>query len=270
MRTLCWCNVQRAREFCSHLSYQTFPGGPPTPLHDHDFAELFWIESGAARHDVNGARTRLEPGDLVLLRPRDRHTLRAAGGAGGVAFFNLAFPAETWTHLRERYLPEHPAFVEDGDAPPTHRLSEADRRWLRAEAQTLAGAPASRLALERFLLNLLHELGAGRDDPFRRCPDWLRTACEAMRAPVHFRAGVRELSALAGRSHEHVARVLRKCAGLTPGELVTRLRMEYAVRELLTTDRTVLQIALDSGYESPSRFHTVFRRFTGLPPRRYR
>ena len=76
-------------------------------------------------------------------------------------------------------------------------------------------------------------------------------------------------NALAGRSPEHTARVLREHSGSTPTEFVNRLRIEHAARLLCTTEKNILETALDCGFENQGYFHRSFKaRFGGLlrPP----
>ncbi len=46
--------------------------------------------------------------------------------------------------------------------------------------------------------------------------------------------------------------------------------MAEARRLLRETDASIIQIALDLGYSSPSHFAQVFRRAVGVSPRHYR
>lgn len=46
--------------------------------------------------------------------------------------------------------------------------------------------------------------------------------------------------------------------------------METARELLLDTDLSVLNVALEVGYASPSYFAQLFRRHTGITPREYR
>jgi transcriptional regulator GlxA family with amidase domain len=46
--------------------------------------------------------------------------------------------------------------------------------------------------------------------------------------------------------------------------------MQLGARLLETTDDTVLQIALNAGYESEAAFNHAFKRELDLPPARYR
>ncbi len=138
---------------------------------------------------------------------------------------NVAFPASTLAHLKRRYFRSEPGFF-GGRGPRAGRPTasapgSAGRLWRRPGSWRRA--PGDLVGLERFLLNLLHELAARSPRaPLAGCPAWLREACERLAEPEHLAGGVQSLAELAGRSPEHVARQLRACAGLRPVDLVTR------------------------------------------------
>jgi AraC-like DNA-binding protein len=58
--------------------------------------------------------------------------------------------------------------------------------------------------------------------------------------------------------------------GESPMTYLARWRMQLAARQLRTSHKTVLQLALDVGYESEAAFNRAFKREFGLPPARYR
>jgi AraC-like DNA-binding protein len=58
--------------------------------------------------------------------------------------------------------------------------------------------------------------------------------------------------------------------GETPRNYVARCRMQLGARLLETTDDTVLQVALITGYQSEAAFNRAFKREFDLPPARYR
>jgi transcriptional regulator GlxA family with amidase domain len=68
----------------------------------------------------------------------------------------------------------------------------------------------------------------------------------------------------------YAMRVFKQGCGMSIWEYLLRLRVSHAQRLLLTTDWTVLRVAVESGFGSPGRFHETFRRVCGQTPRQYR
>jgi AraC-like DNA-binding protein len=64
--------------------------------------------------------------------------------------------------------------------------------------------------------------------------------------------------------------LFRAGCGMSIWRYVTRLRLAHAQRLLVTTRRTTLAIALDSGFGSLARFYEVFAREVGMPPGEFR
>ena len=64
--------------------------------------------------------------------------------------------------------------------------------------------------------------------------------------------------------------VFKRGFGLSLGEFLSRTRVAQVQRLLVTTDRTVLDIALECGFGSASRFHAVFKEQCGQSPADYR
>jgi AraC family transcriptional regulator len=66
--------------------------------------------------------------------------------------------------------------------------------------------------------------------------------------------------------HRSFARVFRE----TPHQYLTRHRLEMAARLLRSTEMSVTEVGLESGFESMAAFSDVFRRHHGMSPLRYR
>jgi len=104
-----------------------------------------------------------------------------------------------------------------------------------------------------------------------------RTAFKKMQ-PILFHAVTHldedvSLDALAnwsGLSGPHLQRVFAATIGESPKQITLRLRLERAAAMLLTSKRTVLDVALDCGFQSHEVLTRSFRRCFGMPPRAYR
>ncbi|PTX94524.1 AraC family transcriptional regulator [Opitutus sp. ER46] len=74
------------------------------------------------------------------------------------------------------------------------------------------------------------------------------------------------LATVACLSPFHFHRIFRAMVGESTGRYVQRIRLETAAVNLQTTSRTVLEIALDAGYESTAAFSRAFQERFGMAP----
>ncbi len=75
-----------------------------------------------------------------------------------------------------------------------------------------------------------------------------------------------ELGRVAYFSPFHFHRIFRGLVGESVMEHIRRLRLERAVYRIKSTDRSILEIALDAGYETHESFTRAFRGMFGMPP----
>lgn len=81
---------------------------------------------------------------------------------------------------------------------------------------------------------------------------------------------LRELAEQAGLSRMYFAAQFKLATGLTPHAYLLNRRIDYAKLLMRTTDIPLIQIALEVGFQSHAHFTTVFRKFTGTTPGRWR
>lgn len=78
------------------------------------------------------------------------------------------------------------------------------------------------------------------------------------------------LSSIAQLSPYQLDRRMRRTFGLTTGQWVLKQRLDLARRELLQTDKPIIEIALNAGYRDQSAFSRQFLRATGFTPSAFR
>jgi AraC family transcriptional regulator len=78
------------------------------------------------------------------------------------------------------------------------------------------------------------------------------------------------LAVQAGLSPFHLHRMFSAVAGETPKQYTLRLRVSRGAALLLTSDQSVLDVALSCGFQSHEAFTRAFRRRFGMTPRDYR
>ena len=101
-------------------------------------------------------------------------------------------------------------------------------------------------------------------DPFTTFVDTLAESLD------DHEAGGEELAARAYLSRFHFDRVVTAAAGETPARLRRRVLLERAAFRLVTSDATVLEVAIEAGYSSHEAFTRAFRRAYGSAPAGWR
>jgi AraC family transcriptional regulator, dual regulator of chb operon len=234
-------------------------------LHTHDFAELMWVERGVLVHLINGDRRPLEAGDAVFVRPADIHTVVGKE----FAQVAVAFERQTLDFLKQRYFDGTDWPWRAGTAPATYRLDRRQLAHLTELVRLLAMANPTRLALERFLLDILHELTQQAAPP--GVPHWLQDALTRLADDREALArGVPALASFAGRTREHVNRVARSTTGLRATDLVNEARLTRAAAQLTLTGEPIVAIAHDCGLPNLSHFYRLFNARFGVTPHRWR
>lgn len=73
-----------------------------------------------------------------------------------------------------------------------------------------------------------------------------------------------------GLSKFHFNRLFKSATGISPSHYNINLRINLARRLLRETKKSIVEIALEVGYATPSHFAQIFRKETGLSPSDYR
>jgi AraC family transcriptional regulator len=104
-----------------------------------------------------------------------------------------------------------------------------------------------------------------------RMPEYkLRRALDYISDRLGEELRVADIAEAVNVSPHHFTRLFKQAAGLAPYQYIMQKRIEMAKRLLVETEHRIARIALDSGFQSQSRFTTLFRRYTGTTPRAYR
>ncbi|EBA11556.1 AraC family transcriptional regulator [Roseobacter sp. CCS2] len=254
-----------------HFARKSLAKRFPNAAHDHDFFEVFLIESGQTSHWVNGETQQLEPGHLTFIRPNDVHAF-SADRTKGCQIINVMFRVETAKHLTNRYAKtiESAFFDSRAALPEMHMLDPV--RFARAinVAQQLQTAHRSLARIEEFLLVLTNRVADAAGGIAQNAPRWFAEACSAAQSQTVFSKGAAGFIAAAGRSHEHVCRTCKAVTGLTPSEYINQVRIEYAAHLLRSDERSIDDVVNDCGFDNSSYFYRLFRRQYGTTPRAYR
>jgi AraC-like DNA-binding protein len=112
-----------------------------------------------------------------------------------------------------------------------------------------------------------------KDDPPLQDPELLRRLLRAkdrMDAASHEAWPVERLANVSGMSDAHFARSFKQAFGVPPHRYLLTRRIERATALLGDTDRPIIDIAFETGWESLGTFGRTFRDITGESPSKVR
>lgn len=246
-------------------------------FHRHNEIELLFVERGR----------------LTFLFGRGREEIRAGGFAvfwGAMPHKLIAIERGSQSHwltvplawFLQWDLPAPLASVLKGALlrEPDSKTAPAElERFKQWHADLASPAPERRkvvlLEVEARLRRLAQTLAATRAP--RRSPAVAagvegRVERLSVFVAAHYREPLRvaEIAAAAGLNPEYATTLFRRTLGLSLVEYLTEHRISHAQRLLTTTDRKVLDIALDAGFGSLSRFYEAFTAACGVTPRKFR
>lgn len=252
-----------------HLAFINPPFNQYHTEHTHDFFECFIVKSGYGFHLVSGKEYPLEVGDLWFIRPEHSHGFKSTKAAH-LAFYNIALDTE----VVHSTFAQHPAFENPWSSTPlptaTH-LTTYQRDCLMNLIREAAASPREPLDATLFSLGLCRLLRPIEKGTMNSTlPAWLQEALLLARKPENIQIGLPQLIKLCGRSKEHVCRTFKEYLGQTPSEWLNNERVRYARHLLEITQRSIIEVSLDCGYESLNYFHRCFKNVTGKTPLQYR
>ncbi len=79
-----------------------------------------------------------------------------------------------------------------------------------------------------------------------------------------------DLARLLDMSQFHFSRLFKQSIEMSPYQYLIQQRIERAKQLLKKTDRLIVDIALECGFNSHSHLSKQFRQFTGMTPKAYR
>lgn len=98
----------------------------------------------------------------------------------------------------------------------------------------------------------------------------VRLACEYIEKNFQENINLNKISNYVSLSKNYFCNIFKKETGITIWDYLIRIRMEEAKRMLLETEQKTYEISEKVGYDDPSYFGRLFKKYTGFTPMEFR
>lgn len=253
-----------------HVARTTINSVQALQLHQHGYAEVFWVKEGQGIHIINDDEVPLKKGTLCMIRPDDKHTFRLDKRHESLVITNIAFYTESLSYFKARYFPNSDSyFWTTAKLPYTVQLGVNQLNELSALTDRLISQKRDLLQLDSMMTHIFRLLNTISEDNLH-VPHWLAYAIDNYNTPDKFKNGIQGFVELTGRTVDHVNRVLQKNLKQTLTETVIKVRLQYACQQLIMTNSSIKSICYDCGFDSLSYFYRLFKKHVGQTPVQYR
>ncbi len=244
------------------------------------------VLKGSAEWRAGKSRFEVDAGSLLILNDGQSYSMTIEPGPPVetfCVFFERGFVEDAWRSSASGDAgllddPERDAVLgfEERLRPRNARIDGALKR-MRALAVSGGDAEADFFDLALGLVDLRAELAreiarvpAMRVSTRQELHARVQKGRQAMDEMLTENLPLKNIARLAHLSPFHFHRAFSAVFGETPHAYRTRRRLERAARLLGETDAPVIDVCLDTGFESAGSFSTLFRRRYGASPTEFR
>lgn len=239
-------------------------------IHGHYHFLLIYITQGNGIQTLNGKQIPFSEGDMFLLSPTDFHKNTVADGCT-YNYYGVKFPFEL---LNKRLS----GLFEISELPIAITVPERSRASVRDVFERLieeSANGASRIANKIYLQNMVEELIiiALRELPRDRLEstsEFLNRSLGYLYSHFFENITVNDVAEHIGYTANYFNFKFKEEVGIPLGEYLRNLRLTYSENLLKSSEMSVTEIALESGFGNLSYYSRVFKECYGISPKEYR
>jgi AraC family transcriptional regulator len=228
--------------------------------HDHEFPFIGIVLDGGLEKCLGQLSFAVTTAGAYVMPAGVKHV---DGYPVGVRLLTLELEpeSETWehcAHLLER--------VRRVRGPELASIARQIAVELRAE-DDLRPLAVEGLSLE-LVAAAMRGLNGANGRP--KAPRWLNTVDEFLIENFFQPLRIADIARVVHVHPAHLARVFRTHHGETIGHRLRRLRLDWAMGQLVEGELPLREIASQAGFAHQSHFSRAFKEYTGWPPAQYR
>lgn len=242
------------------------------PLHWHLGPEIVYSRNQNLSVVVEGERFTVLPGTCVLISSRALHSIEPEINKRGQDVmsigFNGAYLEKMYPEMRKKHICYLAGVAEDKKklndlCEEVHQIIEKKSIDYLKLNYLLFGMLV--LIYECFVSESVEKENQ-QDKNQEKVRDILLYVKQNFREEVT----TQSVAAKFGYSREHFSRLFKRFADISFKQYLNEYRLFQAVNDLYTTDKKMMEIAIDNGFPDEKSFYSSFKKKYGLTPSEYK
>ncbi len=255
------------------------------PWHWHDEFEFGYLTGGRILYKTNRNEFTLQEGDGIFINSGTLHYLQALEPAAEVRltsqFFDKYFLAGSSGSIYDIKYVEPVKECRTLDAMPLYRNSEVHAQFLDKLCQCgdigQKGEPFFELRIRSLFSELWETVYCWAMESKGRETDYDLEEDERIKGMLALigeryneKITAADLAQAVHISERECYRIFQNILGITPGNLLINIRLQKAQELLWYTDKSILEIAVETGFGTSSYFCKMFKACHHITPKGYR
>ena len=273
--------LQGRREYVTYLDdssiriwYSDIPWRYET--HDHSAVEILLTLEGMVTYTIEDKIYQVRKGEILIVPPDTLHSLTMGEGSSRYLFLFESDAIMTMRDIKSMAMYFHKPFhLRDGSDAHV-RIRELLLRAREAyEKRELMWNTACYSSILRIYATLGQQYLSGirprSDDSMRNMDSEVITAVMTY-IDNHYREelSLEDVAKFAGFSRYYFSRSFKRQTGYSFKDYLCQKRLQVAMDLLIRTNRSMRDVATESGFGSVATFNRVFREKKGCTPTQYR
>ena len=243
-------------------------------LHEHSAVEIVLTTEGTVEYDVGNTRYIVRKGEVLIIPPETPHSLSMGENSSRILFLFEPEPLLTIRDIKAIAEQFHRTFYLHDGSEAHIRIRET---LLKASETYKAMDAMWNTMCYSYMLRMYTTLGQtylirsrGKQSGNHVESEVIAVAMGYINSHFGEELSLDDVAAFTGFSRYYFSRSFKRQTGYSFKDYLCQKRLQAAMDLLIQTNRSMRDVAVESGFGSVATFNRVFREKKGCTPTQYR
>ncbi|MBD1223853.1 AraC family transcriptional regulator [Virgibacillus halodenitrificans] len=252
-----------------HLSESIHSEKDTINEHFHETYQILYVLENEGELNLSGKKYSFNPDQVAFIAPFSKHSILAHTK---LAILVLEFEPDILDSSIHKEILDK--YLTSSQLIQVNQFEAMEIRQLLRKMlyQQSLGGNFDRVGLQIYLLEILYLLARSQQEAVITDANMLRA--EKLKKYIdtnYFNVmNSNDIAAKLGVSSRHVNTIFKEQYNKTPLQYLTEVRLEAAKKLLMETDKDIISICFEVGFESLSTFYRTFNNYMNTSPKKYR